>query len=753
MTKGLTTSFGWTSTDAFIQHDVQELCRVLMDALDESFEQSENHHGDNNSCHGSSGGMKYGRVSNLYKGVMLDYIQVVEPCTPTTTSQTTLDTDGDVQMSSSNDGNDQQNVENEQNGTMMTMIDQKYRPVINASTGQPYGRVREDAYMDIQLVVRDMDSVEQSLQSYIRPELLTGDNQWCCEDLNNQKVDAKKGLALKTLPYLLSLQLNRFDYDYVTWQRIKLANRITFPFYLDMSPFVVQEQQQQEQQQYSSKLYELFAVLIHSGSANGGHYFAYIKSFENGKWYNFNDSSVQEIDEEAVKVMYGGSSGEAGRSAYKSVNASTNAYMLMYRLVDPERNLMSVPDSMIPNDIRREVEEENEQFREEVRHKEREQQIAKVKVFLPKIRGDYSRTLSLDVELEKNATFIEAKKQIFAKAVELEDWSERESSIDNCRIREYDLIKRRPGKVVRSSSDDAPISTLGIRNYSALTIQTKYPDEDWPVEHQTLHLLISPLNPETKSFDQFLPRNVRGDQTLRELKQELSSVLGEKYPAELLNIVTAPSDGIYNQYNAQDEDKRIDADLGIKNSDMVYVEVLDNVHAPSVIVEKLHEMENMINVYFNKPDNPLVFDQTLEVDRRGTVLDVKRKISEMIGVPCDKFRMCQKISKSPLNNERQLIKDCRDIFDYCQLYVELGDSLRHDEILLNVSLFEYLDTNMISEIEKQATATTSATTTAGTAATTMAPSSPPPPTTIGNGCHGTGGRQLQCRQHQQRATI
>ena len=33
-TRALTTSFGWTSAQAFRQHDVQELCRVLFDALE-----------------------------------------------------------------------------------------------------------------------------------------------------------------------------------------------------------------------------------------------------------------------------------------------------------------------------------------------------------------------------------------------------------------------------------------------------------------------------------------------------------------------------------------------------------------------------------------------------------------------------------------------------------------------------------------------------------------------------------------------
>jgi len=42
-------------------------------------------------------------------------------------------------------------------------------------------------------------------------------------------------------------------------------------------------------------VYELYAVLIHSGSAMGGHYYCYIKSRDDGKWYNFNDTSVSEI--------------------------------------------------------------------------------------------------------------------------------------------------------------------------------------------------------------------------------------------------------------------------------------------------------------------------------------------------------------------------------------------------------------------------------------------------------------------------
>ena len=71
-------------------------------------------------------------------------------------------------------------------------------------------------------------------------------------------------------------------------------------------------------------VYNLYSILIHSGSAMGGHYYAYIKSFEDGKWYNFNDGNVNVIPEnklnEELTQMYGG-------------NAS--AYMLQYTQHDP----------------------------------------------------------------------------------------------------------------------------------------------------------------------------------------------------------------------------------------------------------------------------------------------------------------------------------------------------------------------------------------------------------------------------------
>lgn len=54
----------------------------------------------------------------------------------------------------------------------------------------------------------------------------------------------------------------------------------------------------------------------------GGHYYAYIKSFEDGKWYCFNDSNVTMADpDEMISKVFGG-------------NSNSCAYMLFYKRIE-----------------------------------------------------------------------------------------------------------------------------------------------------------------------------------------------------------------------------------------------------------------------------------------------------------------------------------------------------------------------------------------------------------------------------------
>ncbi|KAJ8777599.1 hypothetical protein J1605_014252 [Eschrichtius robustus] len=275
-TTDVTRSFGWDSSEAWQQHDVQELCRVMFDALEQKWKQTE----------------QADLINELYQGKLKDYVRCLE-C--------------------------------------------------------GYEGWRIDTYLDIPLVIRPYGSsqafasVEEALHAFIQPEILDGPNQYFCERCK-KKCDARKGLRFLHFPYLLTLQLKRFDFDYTTMHRIKLNDRMTFPEELDMSTFIDVEDEKSPQTESctdsgaenegschsdqmsndfsnddgvdegiclesnsgtekipkpglekNSLIYELFSVMVHSGSAAGGHYYACIKSFSDEQWYSFNDQHVSRI--------------------------------------------------------------------------------------------------------------------------------------------------------------------------------------------------------------------------------------------------------------------------------------------------------------------------------------------------------------------------------------------------------------------------------------------------------------------------
>ncbi len=71
----------------------------------------------------------------------------------------------------------------------------------------------------------------------MKPEELNGGNQYECSQCK-KKVDAIKGLKLQKCPSVLTIQLSRFTLDFNTFSRIKLNDRVSFPFLLNMNDYL-----------------------------------------------------------------------------------------------------------------------------------------------------------------------------------------------------------------------------------------------------------------------------------------------------------------------------------------------------------------------------------------------------------------------------------------------------------------------------------------------------------------------------------
>jgi ubiquitin C-terminal hydrolase len=105
---------------------------------------------------------------------------------------------------------------------------------------------------------------------------------------NNEKEDAIKKTCIWELPKVLIVDFQRFRlFNYMSRKK---QNFIHFSKTLDLAKYVKGKNEGSEHK------YELYGINNHSGNVNGGHYTSHVKNM-NGKWYNYNDTIVKEIDE------------------------------------------------------------------------------------------------------------------------------------------------------------------------------------------------------------------------------------------------------------------------------------------------------------------------------------------------------------------------------------------------------------------------------------------------------------------------
>ena len=125
------------------------------------------------------------------------------------------------------------------------------------------------------------------LDLHCQKEKLEGDNAWY-NDVTKLKEPAERSILFWSLPKILIIDLKRWHNH-----KQKVQTFVNAPLsQVNFSKYV-------KGYNANSYIYDLYGVCNHSGGVHGGHYTAYIKN-ENGKWYAFNDTLINEIKEEQV---------------------------------------------------------------------------------------------------------------------------------------------------------------------------------------------------------------------------------------------------------------------------------------------------------------------------------------------------------------------------------------------------------------------------------------------------------------------
>ncbi|XP_067314752.1 ubiquitin carboxyl-terminal hydrolase 9X-like isoform X2 [Pseudorasbora parva] len=271
--------------------------------------------------------------------------------------------------------------------------------------GCPHRYECEESFTTLNVDIRNHQNLLDSLEQYVKGDLLEGANAYHCEKCN-KKVDTVKRLLIKKLPPVLAIQLKRFDYDWERECAIKFNDYFEFPRELDMEPYtvagvaklegdevplesqVIPEDSPADPDPSGSSRYRLVGVLVHSGQASGGHYYSYIVQrhgnagdAQKDRWYKFDDGDVTECkmddDEEMKNQCFGGEyMGEVfdhmmKRMSYRRQKRWWNAYILFYERMEDSELLKHISELTLaprpsqpkmPSAIEASVRKQNVQF-------------------------------------------------------------------------------------------------------------------------------------------------------------------------------------------------------------------------------------------------------------------------------------------------------------------------------------------------------------------------------------------------------
>lgn len=258
---------------------------------------------------------------------------------------------------------------------------------------------REEPFIRLELQIRGKESIEESLAAFVEGEIMDGDNKVECELCATKKAAVRR-TCFGTLPNLLILHLKRFDLDYTTFETVKLNNRCAFPMNLMMKPYTKAGIEEQEASKVPDEVvrdedmesdassgsdefmtevngedvprpaspvssttssnpasasqpsvddakdtssdpnyeYRLKGILVHSGVAQGGHYYSFIYDHVSEKWFKFDDEDVTPFDPSNIEAeCFGGVQRRSwhGSSNSMEMEVFSNALMLFYEKVIP----------------------------------------------------------------------------------------------------------------------------------------------------------------------------------------------------------------------------------------------------------------------------------------------------------------------------------------------------------------------------------------------------------------------------------
>jgi len=714
-TVALTKSFGWEGSEVFQQQDVQELCRVLFDALEQCFKETE----------------AEDVIDELYAGELVDYVKCIDVDYQSERRDKFLDyslairpygssrsmkslteciehylepeiLDGDNKYFAESVGRKVDAIKGLKFSKLPQIMSVQLKRFVYDFTGPSIVQMKINDRVTFPLVLdmnkyvsskrqRSMsfvsdcsedgglspdgplDEFEEFLRKRIR-ELRDGKGRVGSESEDDSSEEehhrgcrvspaSVEGIAgTDDLPDLV-------DYTGALHLDQTASKNSTIPpapvpdDSCEDEPIVDPYKLVQERGEW---VYELFAVLIHAGAISGGHYYVYIKDSDTKKWWNFDDSYVSEISEKRVLEACGGS--VQSYTNYYGTKTSTmsnaNAYMLMYRKVIPpefsgvdgaeDHPAPHFPsDDMVPDYIKKDVARIQEE--EERRRKEEEERYNRLVLKIHFQREAHTiitnRTCTYKDLLQKIWTELDVPNRA---ASVLSDLQNTECvPLDRVRLRIFNVYHKLAQEPLSTDSKASwTLDALRFFTYKDLVLELRASDEEWePYEIDGFNLHLVEYDPEIEDFKDAVAVRLHRNATVGDLREKMKKYTCKDVSSIRFLKLTTWSYSEIKYEEVSGDYFKLITECRLYDGQKLYWEISDTPLEASPSVVAFTAQTNRITVMVNKPGLE-VCDQAVIADKRWNMRRFREKVASTLDLDVNNFRLYRKnATESELNGD------------------------------------------------------------------------------------------------------
>lgn len=735
-TIALTKSFGWEGSEVFQQQDVQELCHVFFDALEQTFKGTEVEN----------------IIDDLYAGELIDYVECVDVDYKSERRDKFIDFSVAIKpfgfnhaMHSLTDCIEYYLQPELMDGDNKYYAE-KYDKKVDAIKGLKFNKLPKILSVQLKRFVYESQGsyvTQKKLNDQVRFPMILNMNKYVvrgggedslisavpdkisphgketgngAEDKDSfeaflseriRLLQEKRHTAALNTHAGITSSPSEMDVDFedmtvpdlVHYDGTKAADQLAEDARL--FPEEMPSPDPMELIRRGPWVYELYAVLIHAGVISGGHYYAYIRDLDTRRWWNFNDSNVTEISESQVREAWGGrikkynvnnTSNSVSTGAIYTCDTHTmstaNAYMLMYHKVCPDSNkTVKFPsDDLVPQYIKDDVRQlEEEAAKRILAEQERDNRLELRVIF---------NDLEFVIQTSKKKTLSELMVQVWSECnvaafLKVDSDMIQHNLYSFIRLRNYHSYYKTPlevydidihfnDKLLDMRFFDSKILYLDYR-FSVDTEWEKYDNDGSTV------LLVE----YDASIDDFKPtRYVRMNKgaTVADLRKAASKFV--QY--DLMNIrFLKLADGTDGEARAEEligEYSRLRDDLWLYDMQKVFVEEKIGSLFDSPAKRAYTTQMNKINLKVSAPDS-FVFDTVVQADRRWTIQQLREAVGKALGLEGVEFRMHrQNHTGQELKDSCQTIRS-QSLFNEAHIATSLGQPLKHDQFYIQIQLY------------------------------------------------------------------